>query len=73
MTRTHATLSGAPQVCAKFGADSNEICADELYYDQTLDHFRFTSKMHRLLPQLPLVLYYADGIIEEPWVMLYIR
>ena len=37
------------QVCAKFGPSSSttEICADELLYAQTLDHFRFGTPTKR--------------------------
>lgn len=35
-------LFEAKQVCAKFGAEDAEICADQLVFPQTLDHFRFS-------------------------------
>eukprot|EP00041_Stephanoeca_diplocostata_P017902 m.369509 g.369509 ORF g.369509 m.369509 type:complete len:520 (-) comp20851_c0_seq7:2048-3607(-) len=38
-----AQPSQPPQVCALFGADGKKICADELYFEQHLDHFRFDS------------------------------
>jgi len=38
-----ASTTAPPQVCAQYGAEGRTICATELFFDQQLDHFRFSA------------------------------
>ena len=38
---------GDGEVCGYYGPDSTEICAQEKFYNQQLDHFRFDNDATR--------------------------